>query len=191
MSESILVIMAGGKSSRMKRDKALLPFAGYSSLAEYQYRRFLPFFSKVYLSSKSDKFDFSAEIIEDCYTESSPLVALISIFETLEVNEVFVLSVDAPFVSEKIIENLYIQAKDESSVIIAESKHGLEPLCGIYRRTVLDEAKAFLSQRNHRLHTLLNHVKTQKIWIEDSKAFMNLNHPLEYEKAIKLLWSGT
>lgn len=179
--------MAGGKSSRMKRDKALLPFAGYSSLAEYQYRRFSLFFSKVYLSSKRDKFDFSADIIEDCYAESSPLVALVSIFETLDVNEVFVLSVDAPFVSEEVIADLYAQAKNESSVIIAESQNGLEPLCGIYRRSVLGEAKVFLSQGNHRLQSFLNHVKTQKIWIEDTKAFMNLNHPFEYEEALKLL----
>jgi len=185
--KSTLVIMAGGQSSRMKRDKALLPFAGYRTLAEYQYQRYASFFSKVYLSTKKDKFDFSANLIEDCYADSSPLVALISIFETLDVNEVFVLSVDAPFVSEEIIENLYTQAEDESSVIIAESQNGLEPLCGIYRRSVLDEAKVFLTQGNHRLQSFLNCVETQKVWIEDTEAFMNLNHPFEYEEALKLL----
>lgn len=178
--------MAGGKSSRMKRDKALLPFAGYSTLAEYQYQRWASFFSQVYLSTKEDKFDFSANIIEDCYSDSSPLVALVSIFETLKVDEIFVLSVDAPFVNKEIIEILYAKAKPESSVIIAQSVNGLEPLCGIYRRSILKEAKVFLTQGNHRLQSLLNHVKMQKVWIEDRKAFMNLNHPLEYEEAIKL-----
>jgi len=33
------IIFAGGKSSRMGRDKALLPFGGYDTLTEYQYRR--------------------------------------------------------------------------------------------------------------------------------------------------------
>ncbi|MBU1667218.1 molybdenum cofactor guanylyltransferase MobA [bacterium] len=182
-----LVIMAGGKSSRMKRDKALLPFAGYRTLAEYQYQRWSAFFSNVYLSSKKDKFDFSADIIEDCYTESSPLVALVSIFETLDLNEVFVLSVDAPFVTEEIIKRLYTEARAESSVIIAESQKGLEPLCGIYRRTILEEAKVFLEQDNHRLQDLLKRVITQKVQIDDGQAFMNLNHPSEYEKAMKFL----
>jgi len=185
--QSTLVIMAGGKSSRMKRDKALLPFAGYSTLAEYQYQRCASFFSQVYLSTKEDKFDFAANIIEDCYTDSSPLVALVSIFETLKVDEIFLLSVDVPFVDEEIIETLYAKAKPESSVIIAQSPNGLEPLCGIYRRSILEEAKAFLSQGNHRLQSLLNHVKMQKVWIDDTKVFMNLNHPSEYEEAIKVL----
>lgn len=186
--KATLVIMAGGKSSRMKRDKALLPFAGYESLSEYQYQRWLPFFAKVYLSSKKNKFDFSADIIEDCYADASPLVALVSIFETLtKLDEVFVLSVDAPFVEPHIVESLYAQAKAESSVIIAQSPNGLEPLCGIYRRSMLAEAKELLAQNNHRLQDLLKRVKTQKIKIDKGKAFMNLNHPSEYDEAMSLL----
>ena len=186
--KATLVIIAGGKSSRMKRDKALLPFAGYESLSEYQYQRWLAFFSKVYLSSKKNKFNFSADIIEDCYSDASPLVALISIFETLTaVDEVFVLSVDAPFVTPEIVEYLYAQAKAESSVIVAKSEQGLEPLCGIYRRAMLAEAKVLLAQNNHRLQDLLKCVATQTVKIGDKKAFMNLNHPFEYKEAIALL----
>lgn len=192
MNDATMVIMAGGKSSRMKSDKALLPFAGYRSLAEYQYQRYAPHFSKVYLSSKQDKFDFSADIIEDRYKDSSPLVALVSIFETLvEVDELFILSVDMPFITPEIIERLYAEAKEESSVIVAASPYGLEPLCGIYRRTLLVEAKVLLAEDNHRLQSLLKRVVTQKIWIEDNKAFMNLNHPSEYEEAMKLFHGST
>ncbi len=178
--------MAGGKSSRMKRDKALLPFGQYESLAEYQYQRLLPYFDKIYISAKNNKFNFSVDIIEDCYASSSPLVALVSVFETLEeVEEVFVLSVDAPFVTFKTIEKLYAETKNESAVVIAESPHGVEPLCGIYKRTILDKAKKFLEEDNHRLQALLQAVNAQSIRIEDEKEFMNLNHPFEYEEAKK------
>lgn len=177
--------MAGGKSSRMKQDKALLPFGEYKSLAEYQYRRLFPYFDSIYISAKSNKFNFDVEIIEDCYKEASPLVALVSIFETIEVNEVFLLSVDAPFVSSKTIDKLYAKADDKSDVIIAESEHGLEPLCGIYRRNILNKAKTFLEENNHRLQALLKTVKAQTIRIEDAQEFVNLNHPFEYEEAKK------
>ena len=178
--------MAGGKSSRMKSDKALLPFEHYNSLAEYQYQRLLPFFDKVYISAKDDKFDFPIEIIKDCYTDASPLVALVSIFETLETEEIFILSVDAPFVSLSTIEELYSKADDKSSVIIAESNQGIEPLCGIYRRSMLSKAKEFLSEDNHRLQALLRAVDYQSIKIGEEKEFMNLNHPFEYEEAKKV-----
>lgn len=189
MINATLVIMAGGKSSRMQRDKALLPFADARSLAEYQYTRLSSFFENVYISAKSNKFDFSVRVIADCYKDSSPLVGLVSVFETLEVDEVFVLSVDAPFVDREMIQTLYAQAKDESSVIVALSKNGVEPLCGIYRRSVLQKAQIFLREGNHRLQALLQSVETQTVEISNTEGLMNLNHPFEYEEAMRLMSS--
>ena len=184
MNNTILVIMAGGKSSRMQQDKALLPFNGYNSLAEYQCQRFKPLFSKVYISAKENKFDFPIKIIEDCYSSSSPLVGLVSIFETLDkIDEVMVLSVDAPFVDKEVFNALLNRAKKESSVIVAESPNGIEPLCAIYRRAVFPVAQEMLSKNRHRLQTVLDRVETQKLFFSDEKLFMNLNYPSDYELA--------
>ena len=182
---STAVILAGGKSSRMQQDKALLPFGGANSLAEFQYRRLSKLFSKVYISSKNNKFDFEVEVIEDSYEGSSPLVALVSIFEALEeLEEVFLLSVDAPFVSGAIIDDLY---KNNASVdvIVAESNKGLEPLCAIYRRSCLVEAKKALEANRHRLQSLFEKLKVKSVKIENEAEFMNLNYPSEYEMAQK------
>lgn len=188
MKDSILIIMAGGKSSRMKQDKALLPFGGYPSLAQYQYERFKSSFAKVYLSAKENKFDFSAEIIEDCYEASSPLVALVSIFERLkEVNEVMVLSVDAPLIQKRHFETLLTRAKRESDAIIASSPRGIEPLCGIYRRTILPLAKARVKENQHRLTTLLKSIKTEKVAFAEEELFINLNYPKDYQLAKEII----
>ena len=187
MNNTILVIMAGGKSSRMQKDKALLPFRGYNSLAEYQYKRFKPFFSKVYISAKDNKFDFAVDIIYDSYKESSPLVSLVSIFETLkDVNEVVILTVDAPFIDKELFNTLLYRAKNRSSVVVAESPNGIEPLCAIYRRAVLPVAQEMLSNNRHRLQTLLDRVKTQKVFFSEKDLFMNLNYPSDYELAKRL-----
>jgi len=180
----IAVIFAGGRSSRMQRDKALLPFAGYSTLSEYQYRRLSKIFDHVYISSKSNKFDFDIEVIKDKYKESSPLVALVSIFEHLEVKEVFVLSVDSPFVDLSTIDNLYANALEGEDIVVARSPHGVEPLCAIYRRTILPIAKEFLESNNHRLKSLLSNAKTQYIEFDSSDIFLNLNYPEDYKRAI-------
>jgi len=182
---STIVIMAGGKSSRMQRDKALLPFKGYSSLAEYQCERYKDDFLEVYISAKNNKFDFDVDIIEDFCVDSSPLVGIVSIFETLNVDEVFILSVDSPFVDKEVVEKIYREAKNDSDVVIAYSFNGLEPLCGIYRKSVLKSAKGFLAQNRHRLQSLLEVVDTQKVFFEESHYFMNLNYPKDYEEAIK------
>ena len=179
-----LVIIAGGKSSRMKCDKALLPFNGFSTLAEYQYRRFEAFFDVVYISSKKNKFDFLCNLLEDTYETSSPLVALISIFETLDIEEVFVLSVDAPFVSTEVCEKLYALAEHKNEVVVAKSNFGIEPLCAIYRRSILPIAKKMLKENKHRLQSLLEEVNIKEVYFEKDELFMNLNHPHEYEDAI-------
>ena len=183
MKTSIAVIMAGGKSSRMQQDKALLPFGEASSLAEFQYKRLNKLFSEVYISAKSNKFDFSVKIIEDRYMTSSPLVALVSIFETLELNEVFVLSVDSPFVTEKVIQELYAQGREEADVVIAESNQGFEPLCAIYRRSFLKSAYEALNLNNHRLQALFDSLNIISVKIENKDVFLNLNYPSEYEEA--------
>ena len=187
LKDAVAVIVAGGKSSRMQTDKALLPFGGFSSLAEFQYVRLAQCFSKVYLSSKDNKFNFEANIIKDVNNSSSPLVALVSIFETLSREEVFVLSVDAPFVSHEVIEQLYEVRESKADVIVIDSSNGLEPLCAIYRRSFLPKAKIALKNNQHRLQSLFKVLEVKKVFIEEEKFFMNLNYPKEYEDAKKAI----
>ncbi len=182
------VILSGGRSSRMQQDKALLPFGGYDSLAEFQYRRLSQLFSKVYISSKNNKFDFNVEIIEDIYKSSSPLVALVSIFELLEeIEEIFLLSVDAPFVDKSVIDILYKNNSSVYDVVVAQSSNGLEPLCAIYHRSCLVEAKKALDANRHKLHSLFKNLNIKIVKIENASVFMNLNYPSEYEQAKKSL----
>lgn len=185
--DKIAIIFAGGKSSRMGRDKALLPFGNYSTLAEYQYQRLSKIFDKVYISAKSNKFDFELNIIEDCYEESSPLVGIVSVFETLEIDELFVLSVDAPFVDRDTIDRLYGEAHSSKDIIVASSPHGVEPLCAIYRETILPKAKEFIEQNNHRLQALLRSVDTQTVEFNREDIFMNLNYLEDYNRAYQTL----
>ena len=180
------VIFAGGKSSRMGKDKALLPFGEHTTLSEFQYEKLNTLFSKVYLSAKENKFDFDCSVITDRYDESSPLVGIISIFETLEIEEVFILSVDAPFVNQTVIEAMYKQDKGNNDVIVAQSPSGTQPLCGIYKRSILPIAYQQLEKNNHKLHDFLSLVKTLYVPFEEDKPFSNLNHPEEYREALQI-----
>lgn len=183
------VIFAGGKSSRMGSDKALLPFGRYDSLGQYQYEKLQKMFNAVYISAKHDKFDFSPPLIEDKYEQSSPLVGLVSTFETIDENEVFILSVDAPMIEKEIIEQLYETASSyhDADAIIAQSPQGIEPLCGIYRRSIMPLANEFLELNNHKLVALLSKSKSIYHLFDSYEPFLNLNHPKEYEQAKELL----
>ena len=178
------IIFAGGKSSRMGKDKSLLPFADCDTLSEFQYKKLSSFFDKVYISSKEDKFNFDVAVITDRYKESSPLVGIISLFETLDADELFILSVDAPFVDGKVIEVLLKHADEKFDAIVAQSPSGVQPLCGIYRRSILPLAQENRTEENHRLNDLLKKAHTQFVMFDNDAPFVNLNHPHEYITAL-------
>lgn len=186
--QNIAIIFAGGKSSRMGKDKSLLPFGGYSTLSEYQYRRLGKLFNKVYFSTREAKLGFKAVLIHDLYQESSPLVGLVSVFETISEDECFILSVDAPFVNAAVIKKLYDESADASlDAIVAQSPGGTQPLCGIYRKSIIPLARKYISRNKHKLNTLLQEAKSHYVKFEDEAPFINLNYPHEYEAAVKTL----
>ena len=181
------VIFAGGKSSRMGQDKSLLPFGGCDSLAEYQYQRLSKLFAHVYLSAKENKFDFEAEIIEDIPTDNvyAPTAGFEAMFKKLKDERVFVLSVDTPFVGEEEISALLKNDNKNIDAVIAETATGSHPMCGIYHRSLLPAFETMLKEDNHRLGRLLKDAKTKFVRFENEESFANLNHPEEYEEALK------
>lgn len=184
------VIFAGGKSSRMKEDKALLPFAGFNTLCEFQFSRLSKIFKTVYISCKDkSKFDFNANFIEDAKSINTfaPTAGFVAIFEELQEDAFFALSVDAPFVSQKEILKIIDADKQDSDATIARTEFGTQPMCGIYHRSLQDKFIKMLEEDNHKLGFLLKSSNTTFVNFDDEKPFLNLNHPHEYEEALKLI----
>lgn len=180
------MIFAGGKSSRMGVDKALLPFRGFNTLTEFQLSKFSPYFSNVYISCKSrDKFDFEADFIEDLtiYKDSAPHMGLISAFETLKTDEIFVLSVDAPFFNVKHFKKLY-KYLDTHEAVVAKSPQGNQPLCAIYKKSILPHLKKLTDEKKYRFAHLFEKIDVKFVEFDDEQIFINLNTPEDYEKAL-------
>lgn len=180
------VLFAGGKSSRMGEDKSLLPFGGFSSLAEFQYRRLIPLFSRVAISTKTaDKFDFEAEFILDPIgVDYAPTAGFVSAFREVSDERMMVLSVDTPFVESSIFQTLLDADNSELDAVIAKTSEGSHPLCGIYHRSLLGEFERMLREGDHRLGKLLASSKTCYVDFADEAPFANLNHPHEYQEAL-------
>lgn len=187
MIQTPCIIFAGGKSSRMGEDKALLPFGGELTLLQYQYKRLKHIFQTVYISCKSSAiYEFDADFIEDekQYETYAPSIGFISIFNHLHVNEIFVLSVDTPFVSESEIQALFIHKNSGYDAIIAADNDTIHPLCGIYTKKLLSAFEIMIQNNNHKLSKLLHESNTLFVNFHDSSNFLNLNHPSEYQEAL-------
>lgn len=185
------VIFAGGKSSRMERDKSLLPFGDFETLVEFQLHRLNKLFSHVYISTKTKtKFNFDASFIEDISSLSNayaPTAGFIAAFHFLACERFFAISVDAPFVDESIIKKLIHLDKDTYDATIAKSNHGIEPMCGIYHRSLEPLFRDMLEKDNHKLGMLLKNSNTNFVSFDTTEPFLNLNLPKDYQQALKLL----
>lgn len=179
------VIFAGGKSSRMGEDKALLPFGDAPSLAQFQYTRLKKLFSEVYISTKTDKFDFEAPLLLDTSdtTLYAPTAGFNTLFSKLAHERFFVISVDAPFVNEAEITRLLEEDRSTYDATIAQTATGIHPMCGIYHRTLYPKFQTMLEENNHKLGQLLKQVKTHFVPFKDEHPFTNINHPQEYKVA--------
>lgn len=178
------VIFAGGKSSRMGKDKATLFFKN-QTLIEYQYKRLKKIFQKVYISTKYKKFDFEAPLIVDNSEIFAPIVAFENIFKKFDT--FFAISVDTPFIDEEIIKKLIdsYQKNKNAHAVIAKTDFE-HPLIGIYQNSIFENIKKEIENKNFKLRYILKISNTVFVEFKDSKKFFNINYPDDYKIAIKL-----
>lgn len=184
------VIFAGGKSSRMGEDKSLLPFGNSPTLTQFQLQKLQKIFKNVYISCKdSDKFHFKADFIFDSVLKDvyAPTAGFIGIYKTLEVEKFFVISVDTPFINEEIITTILENDSNELEATIASIESGMQPMCGIYHRSLESKFIKMLEEDNHKLGFLLKKSRTKYVHFSDEKPFLNLNEPHEYKEALTLV----
>lgn len=184
------IIFAGGKSSRMGEDKSLLPFGSSPTMTQYQLHKLENIFTKVYISCKSkNKFHFEANFIEDIPSDATyaPTAGFISTYKELTSNKFFVISVDTPFITEKVIKKIIEQDSEDNDATIAKTDIGIQPMCGIYHRSLEKEFITMLKENNHKLGFLLKSSNTKFVPFEDDKAFLNLNNPQDYKEALTLI----
>lgn len=177
------VILCGGKSSRMGSNKALLEFS-HRPLAQYMYEKMQKIFAEAYLVAKGDTpfKGFSHQFIQEENKIYAPLIGIEASLQRL--NQAFFVSVDTPFISKEVIEQMLERVGDEQ-ILYAKSKQKSHFLCGIYHQSILPIVKEMIEKEDFKMSSLISQVKSAYIEFEDESIFDNLNTPNEYQKALK------
>lgn len=185
MKFEICVILCGGKSSRMGKDKTLLPFKEFPTLTHYQFDKFSKIFENVFVSSKFQKFEPNLPFIKDIFEDYSPMGALHSVFSNFKNQNIFIIPADMPFIKFQTVEKLFDELLDYE-VCIAKDSEYTHSLCGFFSSNLANQTKEFYEKDMHKISNLFDVAKFKSVEFEDKEQFFNINYPKDYEKSIKL-----
>jgi molybdenum cofactor guanylyltransferase len=144
------LVLTGGKSSRMGKDKAELEYHGISQ-TEHSYNLLAKFCDKVYVSSRSDQANTTSRKkynqIHDRFIDFGPLGGILSAMMKEPQAAWLVLGCDLPFVDEPAIRNLVTQRDGlRFATAYKSSFDGFpEPLCTIYEPKARFRMMAYLA----------------------------------------------
>lgn len=184
MQKVTLAILAGGKSSRLGGiDKALLRVDGIPLISRI-YNTFRSEVPEVIVISNSSKtYPVDAPIFPDIIPNCGPLGGIHSALTNASSSLVFIVSVDMPFASMDIFRQLLSIYRQNNAEIVVP-KHGdfLEPLFGLYSKTLLSRTNRILSDRQgHPITELLGQATTMYLNLPDDfqtrMSFYNINTP--------------
>jgi len=130
-------ILAGGRSTRMGRDKATLK-VGDKSLIQQVYDTAHSVFRDIFIiSSHHDRFcGVESPIVRDILPIQSSIVGIASALLYTKTPYLFVLACDMPFITVQSIEHVLKEVNSED-IVIPHTGNGFEPLHAAYSRACL------------------------------------------------------
>jgi len=176
------VVLAGGKSQRMKTDKALIKFND-KTLLENQLDLLKPIFSSVFISANTDNYSFTnVSIIKDEQIDLGPIGGILSILKSVETDYVFVISVDIPMITPELIKNI-ISEKENHDIVLPVFNGKYEPTCAVYNKNCITIIEKQILAKDYRLTNFIEKSNTKFIEINEDSSFykkdlfVNLNKP--------------
>ncbi|MBR2717147.1 MAG: molybdenum cofactor guanylyltransferase [Oscillospiraceae bacterium] len=183
-----VVILAGGQSRRMGRDKLRLTVAG-ETLLDRAVRRYGGIFDRVLVSvSGPDRYPaLGDKRVFDRFPGAGPLAGLHA--GLLEAGEdVFLTGADMPFSSPEKALLLTSLCGEKEACVLTDGDGRWEPLFGFYRRSLLPRAEALLTEGRRNMAALISAAELREVSLAelgegpDSPLLRNVNRPEDYEK---------
>ncbi|HEX8281155.1 MAG TPA: formate dehydrogenase accessory sulfurtransferase FdhD [Chthoniobacterales bacterium] len=177
------VLLAGGKSTRMGRDKAFIEIGGVP-LWRRQLRtleQLAP--AELFLAghARAEWQDAACTIIPDAQEDSGPLAGIVSALRRSSSPLLLVLAVDLPNITRDDLQRLLDLCTNECGVVPRTDR--FEPLVAAYPTRALSIAEQLLSARSYSLQEFARHCVADGLAREhhvapaDRAPFFNMNTP--------------
>ncbi|MCT8137228.1 molybdenum cofactor guanylyltransferase [Anaerobacillus sp. CMMVII] len=187
-----VIILAGGKSSRMGQNKALLPLDGVSTIEKIKNSIADLFEDILIVANDEAAYQFlNLPIVKDKVRDKGPLAGIHAGLLAAKRETNLIIACDMPFISPYIAKHLVDHSEGFDAVVpvIAGKQH---PLFAVYNKSVLPTLENCLETEQLRMKHLLDRIHVNYSSEEDlqikeianlEQVFYNMNHPSEYEEA--------
>ena len=190
------LVLAGGRSTRMQRDKALLEYAGSSQL-ERAVGLITPLVGRIFVSVRPDQTGDPlrarfAQIV-DSGEVSGPIAGILAAQSRHPDVAWLVLACDLPLLDQETVRHLLRSRRPEKQATAYRSSHdGLpEPLCAIYEPSSREALRAHVAGGRDCPRKFLINADTALLDQPDPGALDNVNTPDEYGSATDRLLQST
>jgi molybdopterin-guanine dinucleotide biosynthesis protein A len=181
------VILAGGASSRMGSNKALLPYQG-GRFIEAIHRQLANHFAEVIVVTNSpEQYPFlPCRKVGDIFQGMGALAGIHAGLFHSATSAIFAVACDMPYLSDDLISYLAGRGNGDG-VVIPQSPHGLEPLHAVYGRGCLEAMETSLCSGRKRIVSFFDRVPVEIVpqdlvacFAGGSDSFRNINTPADY-----------
>jgi molybdenum cofactor guanylyltransferase len=180
-----VLILAGGDSRRMGRDKALLPVHGQPMIASIS-EQLKPLFEEIVVSAeRPDAYAFlGLPVAADAEPGQGPLMGIASGLPRMTHDVNFVTACDIPRINLSFVNRLIKLVAGFDIVLPYYDEGQYEPLFAVYRKTVVPKAAQILTAGGRSILDLLNRVKVNLIKMPDRNLIRNINTEEDYAEFI-------
>ncbi len=191
--EAGVIILAGGKSSRMGKNKALLPINGITSIERIKNSISRDFPNILIVANDEELYQFlNVPIIEDNIKEKGPLAGMQAGLMAAEYMTNVFIACDMPFISSELAKAL-VERSDGFDAVVPVINGKRHLLFAVYKKEVLKAIDECFKNDELSLKQLVDRIKVNYVTEKDltevsdlEQVFYNMNHPYEYEDAKKI-----
>lgn len=186
-------ILAGGKSSRLGRDKGLVLLHG-KPIIGYIVDEILKLSKDITIISANKQYDvFNCRRCEDLHKDFGPAAGISAALQCAANDLVFITSCDMPFIKSASILYLYEKSTGFDITLYTHDQF-IEPMFAIFRKSCFAKWDAFLQKGNHKLLDFFdqfdtNFVDAQEVLQNNPLLFYNINTLHELNQATQ--WMNT
>lgn len=188
------IILAGGKSSRMGQNKALLPVGDETNIGRIKRLIQTRTDHQILISNDPDSYEFlQLPMYEDEHKEHGPLAGIEVALKHSQTAWNLIIACDMPFADMEIARFLAKKAHEEQAMAAVPEYNGKRhPLFACYHKDFLPYVVEALEQGEKRMVNVLDQVNSVTVTEEDLKdagwsdahlklAFYNMNRPEDYK----------